>query len=441
MDQSELASLGPDIPPHNLRARTLEAVAEFIREGKAKKIVVLTGAGISTAAGIPDFRSPGTGLYNNLKRLNLPYPEAVFDIDFFRKHPEPFYVLAKELYPGKFYPTISHAFIALLARKQLLSKLFTQNIDCLERRAGVPPALIVEAHGSFATQRCIECRADFDAAAMRTHVEAGEVPRCAARHCRGLVKPDIVFFGEGLPMEFVFSQTHARNADLMLVLGTSLTVYPFAGAAELPPRETPRVLFNREQVGSLGRRPDDVLALGTCDQGVRKLASLLGWDRELDELWRETIGHKEAERQMRSQDTWEEEIEEFDDEIVDKMAEGLGKLDLESEETHTGVDIGAPGSLSYKKLEGGGEKEKETKDGGNAAQVPLNSKPKKIVQNPPSRTEATPTLDTTGRESTEKEKEKEADTSSTTEDRKTTEAAQSTAGTKSISDKNTKPKD
>lgn len=110
-----------------------------------------TGAGISTSAGIPDFRSPDTGLYANLARLNLPYPEAVFDIAFFRNNPEPFYALAQELYPGKFRPTITHSFTHLLHQKGLLLKLFTQNIDCLEREAGVPGDKIIEAHGSFAT--------------------------------------------------------------------------------------------------------------------------------------------------------------------------------------------------------------------------------------------------------------------------------------------------
>lgn len=109
-----------------------------------------TGAGISTSAGIPDFRSPETGLYANLSRLNLPYAEAVFDITYFRTNPEPFYTLAQELYPGKFRPTITHSFIALLEKKGLLLKLFTQNIDCLEREAGVPDDKIIEAHGSFA---------------------------------------------------------------------------------------------------------------------------------------------------------------------------------------------------------------------------------------------------------------------------------------------------
>jgi NAD-dependent histone deacetylase SIR2 len=104
-------------------------VAQFILEGRAKRIVVLTGAGISTSAGIPDFRSPETGLYANLARLDLPYAEAVFDISYFRDKPEPFYVLAKELYPGQFVPTVAHSFISLLSEKNILLQLFTQNID------------------------------------------------------------------------------------------------------------------------------------------------------------------------------------------------------------------------------------------------------------------------------------------------------------------------
>jgi NAD-dependent histone deacetylase SIR2 len=167
MGNEESRVVDPDTPPQTLNARTVEALAQYIKDGRAKQIVVMvrytsshhdvvansfkTGAGISTSAGIPDFRSPETGLYANLARLNLPHAEAVFDISYFRDKPEPFYSLARELYPGKFRPTITHSFISLLHKKGLLLKLFTQNIDCLEREAGVPGDLIIEAHGSFAT--------------------------------------------------------------------------------------------------------------------------------------------------------------------------------------------------------------------------------------------------------------------------------------------------
>jgi NAD-dependent histone deacetylase SIR2 len=166
MGNEESRIVDEDTPPQTLKARTVEALAQYIKDGRAKQIVVMvrhvslqyhtstngskTGAGISTSAGIPDFRSPETGLYANLARLNLPYAEAVFDISYFRDKPEPFYTLAQELYPGKYRPTVTHSFITLLHKKGLLLKLFTQNIDCLEREAGVPGDMIIEAHGSFA---------------------------------------------------------------------------------------------------------------------------------------------------------------------------------------------------------------------------------------------------------------------------------------------------
>jgi len=295
-----------DTPPETLTERTLSAVAQHIKSGHARRVVVLTGAGISTAAGIPDFRSEDTGLYANLAALDLPEPEAVFDLMFFKENPKPFYVLAKDLYPGNFSPTVSHVFISLLAKKGLLYQLFTQNIDCLERAAGIPPELIVEAHGSFASQRCIECKTPFPDDLMREHVARAEVPRCInkdhddeKKKCDGLVKPDIVFFHEALPSLFFNKKDMMWDADLVLVMGTSLTVHPFAGLPEHVENGVPRVLFNMEQVGSLGSKADDVLVLGDCDAGVRKLADELGWRDELEAEWRRLVGDEEAERQLR----------------------------------------------------------------------------------------------------------------------------------------------
>lgn len=253
----------------------------------------------------------------------------MFDIAYFRNRPEPFYVLAQELYPGKFHPTVSHAFIALLAQKGLLQMLFTQNIDCLERAAGVPADKIVEAHGSFATQRCIECKVEFPDDKMRKHVLRGDVPRCG--ECKGLVKPDITFFGEALPRAFSEKSHNTAMADLVLIIGTSLTVYPFASLPDMARQKSPRVLFNMEKVGSLGSRVDDVLELGSCDNGIRKLAGLLGWADELEDLWRNIVGDEEAERQLRSQTDRDEEIEDELQKLTGEI-ETVLKLEEEKEE-------------------------------------------------------------------------------------------------------------
>ena len=224
-------------------------------------------------------------MYANLAKLNLPYAEAVFTLSYFKENPVPFYKLAHELYPGQYRPTISHAFIRLLSKKGLLLKLFTQNIDCLEREAGIPEDKIVEAHGSFATHSCIECKTTYPENSMRQAIETQEVPHCQVPQCNGLVKPDIVFFGEGLPSKFFDHHLLPQTADLCIVMGTSLTVQPFASLPGFCSRETPRLLINMERVGDLGSRLDDVLLLEDCDTGVRRLATAMAWQDELEALW------------------------------------------------------------------------------------------------------------------------------------------------------------
>lgn len=201
--------------------------------------------------------------------------------------------------------------------------LFTQNIDCLEREAGVPGDHIVEAHGSFATQRCIDCKKEFPDDTMKEHVFQGVVPRCIDKKCGGLVKPDIVFFGEQLPPAFFNNRHVPAQADLILIMGTSLTVQPFASLPDLTRDDTPRVLFNMERVGSLGSRPDDVLALGDCDSKVRELADALGWRDELEALWRRVVGDKEAERQLRSVQDRQAAMRDEVGDLAERVGAGL----------------------------------------------------------------------------------------------------------------------
>ena len=119
------------------------------------------------------------------------------------------YTLAHELYPGKFRPTPTHSFIKLLSTHELLHTCFTQNIDTLERRAGVPEDKIIEAHGSFATQSCIDCNEPYDADDMKLCIELKEIARCLS--CNGLVKPDIVFFGEEVCLRFPLVRSGVFN--------------------------------------------------------------------------------------------------------------------------------------------------------------------------------------------------------------------------------------
>ncbi|KAF9924914.1 NAD-dependent protein deacetylase sirtuin-2 [Mortierella alpina] len=279
---------------------SIDAIAHLINAQKAKNIIVMTGAGISTAAGIKDFRSPGTGLYADLEEYNLPFPEAVFDLEFFKKSPLPFYKLAKHLYPGGYRPTLTHYLLPLLAKKNLLLRSYTQNIDSLERLAGLDEDFLVEAHGSFTNAKCIQCEMTSDSAWVKKHIMDGDIPYC--QRCSGLVKPGITFFGEGLPLRFTkMVETDFESCDLLIVLGTSLKVEPFNKLiAKVSPR-CPRLLINRERAGEelhSGFDFDDkqkytiqrdALFLGSCDEGVKKLAALCGWEDELQNMY--DVGH------------------------------------------------------------------------------------------------------------------------------------------------------
>jgi len=261
----------------------------------------MTGAGISVAAGIPDFRTPGTGLYDNLQKYGLPRPTAVFELDYFRNNPKPFYLLAKELYPGNYKPTPVHYFVRLLQEKGVLLRNFTQNIDTLEREAGVPGDALVEAHGSFAKAHCIVCKTEESVDVVKECIFSDKIPYC--KKCNGLVKPDIVFFGENLPPRFFFQRSEDfPKCDMLIIIGTSLQVHPFASLVNEVTKTAPRVLINNQEVGKIdpkmlmfglgnngfrfGMKSNyrDVSFIGDCQEGVWKLAELIGWKSDLEKL-------------------------------------------------------------------------------------------------------------------------------------------------------------
>ncbi|XP_050187168.1 NAD-dependent protein deacetylase sirtuin-2 isoform X1 [Myiozetetes cayanensis] len=301
---SRTLGLGGDKPERVLDELSLDGVSRFLRSERCKNIICMVGAGISTSAGIPDFRSPGTGLYANLQSYDLPYPEAIFEISFFKQNPEPFFALARELYPGQFKPTVCHYFMRLLQDKGLLLRCYTQNIDTLERVAGLDPERLVEAHGTFFTSHCLRpsCRQPYSLSWMKERIFSSLVPKC--EKCQGLVKPDIVFFGESLPSRFfTLLQSDFQKVDLLIIMGTSLQVQPFASLVSRVPVNTPRLLINKEKTGQsdalmslmgFGCGMDfdsekayrDVAWLGDCDSGCLALAELLGWKEELEELVR-----------------------------------------------------------------------------------------------------------------------------------------------------------
>jgi NAD-dependent deacetylase len=195
-------------------------LAELIRG--AESVVALTGAGISVPSGIPDFRSPGTGLWANVN------PMEVAHIDAFERDPERFW----EFYGFRFQtledkrPNRAHEALAELERAGLLDAVITQNIDRLHARAG--SRKLIEVHGTIAHSSCLDCGQSYELPEVRSrqHVDQRGVPRC---DCGEPLKPDVVLFGEYLPAEALLrAEKLASGAQLMLCIGSSLEVYPVA---------------------------------------------------------------------------------------------------------------------------------------------------------------------------------------------------------------------
>lgn len=201
---------------------------------QSKKIVFLTGAGISTASGLADFRGK-----EGLEKRKSPIPyETLLSIDFFMAHPEEFYRYYKEfLIVGDTKPNIAHQKIAALGDRVLA--VVTQNIDGLHTAAG--SRNVLEVHGTTLTYSCLRCGKPYSEA----YVKAGEgIPHCS---CGGILRPDIVFYGEGLDGRCWQSAVAAiASCDLLVVVGSSLVVYPAAGLVRMRGREAKLVIVNND---------------------------------------------------------------------------------------------------------------------------------------------------------------------------------------------------
>lgn len=286
----------------------------------SKNIIVITGAGISTSLGIPDFRSRDVGLYATLAELGLDDPQQVFDIELFREDPTIFYSVAKRILPEttRFSPT--HAFIRLLQDKGKLLTNYSQNIDNLEAAAGVHQDRLIQCHGSFATATCQKCRTKVVGEDIFDDIKASRLPRC--KSCEkaflearpsvkrkrssngvpkrktkrwddkedssedesmydmpeaGIMKPDITFFGESLSENFHNRLTdHDRHlVDLVVVIGTSLKVAPVSEITPFLPAHVPQIYISREPVKHIDF---DIDLLGDCDVVTAELCRRAGWE-------------------------------------------------------------------------------------------------------------------------------------------------------------------
>ena len=212
----------------------METLKRWIAE--SNRIVFFGGAGVSTESGIPDFRSVD-GLYN--QKFEYP-PETIISHSFFRRDPEYFFRFYREkMLPLGFEPNITHKKLAQWEAEGKLGAVVTQNIDGLHQKAG--SKRVYELHGSVLRNYCTRCHQFYPAEFIR---DCPGVPKCA---CGGIVKPDVVLYEESLDAETLEKSIEAiQAADLLLVAGTSLTVYPAAGLIRYY-RGDRLVLINRDE--------------------------------------------------------------------------------------------------------------------------------------------------------------------------------------------------
>ena len=231
--------------------RDIQNAAYLIRS--QKKGVALTGAGISTPSGIPDFRSAGSGLW---ERYN---PLEVASLSAFRYHPEKFYAWMRDLALEMSHtqPNPAHIALAELEETGCIQTVITQNIDGLHQRAGSKHVL--EVHGSMQTLTCIGCYHQHPSSGfIGPYLETGEIPRCP--DCRHILKLDVVLFEEQLPIRtWLSAQEACRNCDLILVTGSSLEVMPVAGLPMQALEHGARLILINQSTTYLDVRADVVL--------------------------------------------------------------------------------------------------------------------------------------------------------------------------------------
>jgi NAD-dependent deacetylase sirtuin 1 len=251
---------------------------------KAQNILIVTGAGISVSAGIPDFRSKTTGIFSQISQK---YPELknnpqnLTNIEFFQKDPRHFFNFAKHLWPGKYKPTKTHHFLKKLETSNKLLRLYTQNIDCLENQVGIDSTKLVHCHGNFEKATCRKCNKKFSYKDIEKEIFKGEIPYCdicpknlrfdpklKANETLPIIKPDITFFGEDLPKIFSQKLTEDKNvADLVLVIGTSMKVAPVSNLPLSVNKKTVQILINREPLES-ENLDFDIEFFGNCDDVI-----------------------------------------------------------------------------------------------------------------------------------------------------------------------------
>lgn len=282
----------------------IETVANMLTSGKYENIIVLTGAGISTSAGISDYRGEKSKIQTIAQEFDLNGPEDVFDIIQFKQNPLPLYCALNHLFFEDYRPTVAHQFIKQLADKNMLLRCYTQNIDGLEFKTGLNKNMVVQMHGSCETFSCIYCDEEYSFGQVKMKmnraitdetttneaivkqsvnkkptseksIQTIQVPSCD--DCifgHRSLRPNIVMYGEALNDQVLEClDGDLTKCDLLLVMGTSLSVQPASSIPTSLKSGVPRILINGNKISSW--KQGDIFIEGDIDSSVQKILDLM----------------------------------------------------------------------------------------------------------------------------------------------------------------------
>lgn len=252
----------------NFKKTYIKSIDEVIKLiENSTKIVAIIGAGASVG---PDFRSPG-GLYDQISKSGaLEDPYKVFDMEYFKQDPSVFWKFAHLIFPTT-NPQHSqaHYFLAELEKRGKLLRVYSQNVDTLE--VGIPDDKLRCVHGSWRENKCLQCGKSYSIEDLRESVDNQQIPVC--KECGGQIKPGIVFFGQKTNIEDEDIIYDSENADLLIVIGTSLRVSPVSDIPRVMCK-TPSILINRESVHCIFNAE----LLGEGDEVILEVERKLGWN-------------------------------------------------------------------------------------------------------------------------------------------------------------------
>lgn len=245
----------------------LELAAQLI--SSSSYTVAFTGAGISTASGIPDFRSPGEGLWEK----NDPFEVA--SLSAFRNHPEIFFNWIRPLFlqAKVAQPNAAHISLAKLENQGRVKSIITQNIDGLHQESGANR--VIELHGSAITATCLHCQKKYDSKDLFEEIKTDDVlPTCV--ECAHIIKPDVVLYEEMLPEKaWISAYEEARKANLFFVIGSSLEVYPANSLPDIAVRNGSRLIINTLSETPMDHLADVVISMDVT-QSLTEIINLIG---------------------------------------------------------------------------------------------------------------------------------------------------------------------